>query len=154
MLKVAIVDDDKRLAHKTEEYLLSYQKNTIETEVYFSPVKLLKAMEENTYDIYVLDIEMPDMNGVELATAIRERDQQAMIIFLTSHTGYMKDVFKVHTFDYLVKPVTQEKVHELLERALNYLNQDTFTIRFNARTRTIPQMNIFYIEKKVRKVYI
>ena len=53
-----------------------------------------------TYDIYILDIEMQGMNGLELAKTIRTNEPNALIIFLTSYSEYVFDVFEVITFDF------------------------------------------------------
>lgn len=62
------------------------------------------ANDDNQYQLYIFDIEMSGMNGLELAAEIRKRDKKALFVFITSFSHYMKDVFDVVTFDFISKP--------------------------------------------------
>ena len=59
---------------------------------------------EQKPDMYILDIEMPGMDGLAVAKQIRETDSKALLVFLTSYTKYMPSVFEVVTFDFIPKP--------------------------------------------------
>lgn len=69
-------------------------------QVYFSSEELLEYQKKygETYNLYIFDIEMPGMNGLDLATEIRRLDTKALFVFLTSYTEYAMDVFKLITF--------------------------------------------------------
>ena len=58
------------------------------------------------YDVFILDIEMQGMNGLELAQKIREKDSNCLIIFLTNYSQYVFSVFEVITFDFLPKQLS------------------------------------------------
>ena len=96
----------------------------VEYAFFHTPQELLAASfgEGQNPDIYILDIEMPRMNGLEVAKAIRTRDSKALIVFLTSHVKYMPDVFEVVTFDFISKPITEERLRALLDKAEIYLD--------------------------------
>lgn len=66
-------------------------------------------------DTAFLDIEMPEMNGVELAKRIIQRYPQCNIIFLMGHTEYMLSSFDIHSSGYLVKPFSSDMVRDVLE---------------------------------------
>jgi two-component system LytT family response regulator len=68
--------------------------------------------------IVFLDVEMPNMTGVECATKIMDMNPQTKIIFATAHEEYMPEAFKVYAFDYLVKPFKIERVYQSLNRIL------------------------------------
>ena len=55
--------------------------------------------DKENYHLYIFDIEMPDMNGLELAKEVRKRDAKALFVFLTSYTRYVMEVFEVITFE-------------------------------------------------------
>jgi len=75
------------------------------------------------FDLYLLDILMPHLKGVELAGRIRERNEAAEIIFLTSSPEYALDAFDVAACGYLLKPVNQEKFDKVLLSAAHRLTQ-------------------------------
>ncbi|WP_279403862.1 LytR/AlgR family response regulator transcription factor [Secundilactobacillus kimchicus] len=58
---------------------------------------------------FILDIELPSSSGINVAKEIRKHNLNVPIIFLTNFSEYMEDVFQVQTFDYILKPVTEEK---------------------------------------------
>ena len=68
-------------------------------------------------NVVFLDVEMPEMTGVECARAIQDMDPSIIIIFATAHDTYMGDAFEVYAFDYLVKPFKVDRVIQTLERA-------------------------------------
>ena len=72
-------------------------------------------------DVVFLDVEMPEMTGVECARVIQDMNPAILLIFATAHEGYMGDAFEVYAFDYLVKPFKVERVMQTLERARNLL---------------------------------
>ena len=74
--------------------------------MYFTAKELLKHVIDDgeMYHLYIFDIEMPEMNGLQLAKEIRKIDAKALFVFLTGYTQYVMDVFEVITFDYISKP--------------------------------------------------
>lgn len=73
--------------------------------------------------IFLLDIEMPGMNGVELARQIRQRNAQAQIVFITGYSEYMAIGYDVEALHYLVKPIESEKLYAVLDRAVARLQR-------------------------------
>lgn len=120
-LRVLIADDDsgmrmilRRLIEKAESFTLAGEavdgKQAIELAETLRP------------DVVFLDVEMPEMTGVECARVIQDMNPAILLIFATAHEGYMGDAFEVYAFDYLVKPFKVERVMQTLERARNLLN--------------------------------
>lgn len=75
----------------------------------------LDFLEENYINVAFLDIDMPDMNGLELARAIKEINPQTSIVFTTGFSKFALEAFKVHASGYLMKPVTKEALVKELE---------------------------------------
>ena len=75
-------------------------------------------LENRTADIALLDIDLPDMNGLELAARIKEMSPDTAIVFLTGYSQYAVDAFAVHAVGYLLKPVGQEKLADTVAWAL------------------------------------
>ena len=83
-----------------------------------SGAEALRWMEENRCGIALLDICMPDMDGLVLARHIREMDPDTRIIFVTNHPEYAVDAFRLHVTGYLLKPVTADRLLEEVGYAL------------------------------------
>ena len=111
MLKVLIVDDEmlirKRLRYGFEWEELGF---IIEGEAE-DGAKALEMMMENKYDVAIVDIAMPGLNGVELTKELRNRQCNTEIIFLTGHSDfqYAKQAITYGVFDYILKPINEDE---------------------------------------------
>ena len=121
-LRVLIADDDigmrtimRKIVDKVEDYVLVAEAGDGKTA--------LELVEKLKPDVVFLDVEMPEMTGVECARAIQDMDPGVIIIFATAHDTYMGDAFEVYAFDYLIKPFKVERVIQTLERARERLFQ-------------------------------
>lgn len=156
MLKVAICDDIPVIAEVIENLILEYDSSLFEIDVFNNPFRLIEFLKTNTYDLFILDIEYADITGIEIAEAIREENFTCPIIFITCFNEYMERAFKVNTFDYILKPVTKDKLYPALNRTIKYLNLDDskFTFTFNKVFYSLPHSEIIYFEKNKRRVLI
>lgn len=158
MIKIAICDDSKVDVEQMETVLDTLGHYQIYYDVYFSAAELLEcvAMHREEYHLYIFDIEMPHMTGLELAKEIRKNDTNALFVFLTAYDKYVMDVFKVVTFDYISKPITTEKLEAVLFRAIEHLEitRQDFVFHFRKSQFRVSCNNILYIEKKGRQAVI
>ena len=108
-MKVICVDDEKLLAdHVTK---LCRALPMVEEAVSFSrPLQALEWMEEHRADLALLDIDMPGMNGMELAARIKQKYPETSILFLTGYSQYALDAFRLHVNGYLLKPVDPDRL--------------------------------------------
>lgn len=106
-MRIAICDDNMNYINIIENYIDKFKKTAVECDAYISGEELVYAYRENEerYDVIFLDMEMEQLNGIETANHIREFDEHVIIVFVTSHTEYMRDSFKCAPFRFLVKPV-------------------------------------------------
>lgn len=112
MFKLCVCDDQpvalecvKVLA---EQFDKEHPELALRVQAFDSPYDLLDALEkQGGFDMYMLDIIMPHMTGMELARLVRKRDGSAAIVFLTSSREYALDAFSVGAAGYLLKPVEQ-----------------------------------------------
>jgi Response regulator containing CheY-like receiver and SARP domains len=115
MIKAVIVDDELpslgRLSKLLEDSGLAeiYAKFT-------SPLEALEYLKENVADAVFLDIEMPDMDGIELAGRIVDLRENISVVFVTAYNQYAVEAFRLNALDYLMKPVSAERLGETLER--------------------------------------
>ena len=123
-MRVIICDDDQQVVERIRRYTLRMIDYAVDYSFYTRPEELLKECEstEKKADLYILDIEMPGIDGLAVAKQIRKNDSRALIVFLTSFTKYMPSVFEVVTFDFIPKPITEERLRLLFEKTGNFLH--------------------------------
>lgn len=123
-MKVAICDDEKTCRAQVLDIATDYAEQRKDKHVVFDvfcqPEALLDAVHQNNiYDIYILDIVMPGMNGIALGKALREAGVEGKIIYLTSSEEYALDSFKVRAFHYLLKPIEHNSFFEVMDEAVS-----------------------------------
>lgn len=160
-LKVIICDDCGRTRDVLKRYLeiLKIREIEIIGEVQ-DGVELINICKETFTDIILLDIDMPDISGIDAAKKIVEFAPDTAFIFITGHTSYAVESFEVYPVDYILKPVSIERLENSLKRIINLkisnLNKSNKTIsfNFNHENYTIEQNSILFIEKVGRKTVI
>ena len=163
MIRIAICDDEAN----TSAYLSSLiraQACPCEIVEYASAGDCLADTQE--IDLLFLDIELttdrPGLDGMALAGQIRERTTgtQPVIIFVTGYERYVFDAFDVGAFQYLLKPVNEEKFAQVFARAVEQIaaNRENpqkgrvLTLQSANTSKTVPLDSIYYIESSNHKV--
>ena len=123
-MKIAICDDDSRCLEHVLDLLHDYDEeckdHTLEPVRFSSPEELLTTTKQGVfYDIYLLDIMMPHINGIQLGEALRATGSEGKIIYLTSSKEYALDSFRIRAFHYLIKPVEKAPFFQVLDEALH-----------------------------------
>ena len=107
VIHVAIVEDEEHPAQLLQHYLdrFSEENNIVFQTVHFSSPVLLLERYRADWDIIFMDIDMPDINGMEAARRLRLLDQKVILIFVTNLAQYALQGYEVSAMDYLLKPV-------------------------------------------------
>ena len=119
MFRIAVCDDQTQICRtiigKLNRYRVQHGLNQEEWEIkaFASGVKVLE--EEESFDLYFLDLEMPELDGIVVAERLRKKWKECTIIILTSYTERMKEGYKVHAFRYMTKPLSAEELAEGLD---------------------------------------
>ena len=126
--RVAIVDDSTTDAEFVQDILNSWanQRQTdIQAEVFPSSESFLfRYAEDKDWDILLLDIEMEKMDGVTMAKRVRKDNEAVQIVFITGYSDYIAEGYEVAALHYLLKPVNQDKLLSVLDRALEKRKQE------------------------------
>ena len=121
-IKIAICDDACKFLDCVEEMLKQYLSDngiSAQADLFRIPLELIDAIEKGMrYDIYLLDIYMPGISGMSIATELRSRDIKSPIIFLTSSTDHALEAFGVDATHYLLKPYTKEIFRAAMDKAM------------------------------------
>ena len=153
-MRIAYCEDEPAQAALVRAMILQWaesRKITAEVILYESAEEFLFKNEVFAYDIVFLDIAMRQMNGVELARAIRRKDRALPIAFLTADRTFAIEGYELHAVRYLLKPVAMEKLGSLLDELLETAEadaQDTdcITVGEKGAVRKISESSICYIE--------
>ena len=110
--------------------------------------------DKKDYDILLLDVEMGEMDGVALAKKIRKENETVQIVFITGYSDYIAEGYEVAALHYLMKPVKQEKVFEVLNRAAEKIqkNETVLCLESGGEMIRMPLYQIRYVD--VDKNYI
>lgn len=151
MLRVGIIDDDAGDTERLKAALLRYEKETGEKLdiVCFDDGAKLIGNYKKGLDVLFLDIEMPGVDGMSLATKIREADENVAIIFVTNFSGYAVEGYRVNAMDYFLKPVTYGGVRFRMEQVRMRAEERLPVIMFTTPGGEIKRMatsRIYYIE--------
>lgn len=115
-MNVICVDDEKPILENFKSKVKDIPEN-IHLELFQSPKAALEWVELHPTDVAFVDMEMPQMNGIELATELKKLDRDIRIIFVTAYEQYALDAFRVDALGYLLKPYTKEEIRHELEKA-------------------------------------
>jgi two-component system LytT family response regulator len=111
-----VVADDEPIGRQRLVRLLQAEPETDVVAACADGEEAVEAIREHVPDVVLLDIQMPQLDGFEVVAALGDAHQPA-VIFVTAHDQYAVRAFEVHAFDYLLKPVDQERLHQAIGRA-------------------------------------
>ena len=122
MIKIAICDDEELFRSEMEKFVSVYGNESdteIEIDTYESASQMVKEIHDSgkRYDILFTDIEMPGLDGMEAAMALREMGETAEICFVTSHGAYALNSYQVDAVGYIMKPIKYTEVKRAIDRA-------------------------------------
>lgn len=156
-MKIAIVEDNELHQKVILENLRSidYEK-CYEILVFNDASSFLFEFEDTTFDALLLDIEMPDMNGVELAAKVRSIDADIPIAFITGEKDYVFEGYMVEAIGYLLKPVESKSLQDLMKRIerKTVVREPVVLIKNQDGIESVKQSAILYIESNDHKTEV
>ncbi len=152
MINITICDDEtieRRYLKKLVHGWAKEQGHFLCVKTFESGESFLFDYEENKeVDILLLDIQMKEIDGVSLAKKLRETNSEVQIIFITGITEFISEGYEVSALHYLLKPVKEEKLFEVLTKAVEKLGQadKSMVLNINKENVIITLKDIKYIE--------
>ena len=159
MIRVAVAEDELNtfeLIHTFLERYASEKQLKIEV-VHFSNGFEITDSYKPEYDIILMDVDMPLLNGIDAARKIRAMDPSVIIVFITNLSQYAIQGYSVQAFDYILKPLSYFPFSEFFGRAVSRLhsqeNTPYFTIHLKDGLRKTAIRDIYYIEINNHTLY-
>lgn len=151
MLNFVICDDNVNVTKTLRKFLDAlFIEHTIEAKIALctsNPNDVLKFAESNQIDIAILDVDLKSTkNGVDVAIELRKNNKNLYIIFLTGYMDYVFESLKTKIFDYLLKPITYEKLEDCILRLVGDIKGKNYYVCLNNRI-TVNQNDIVFVEK-------
>ena len=152
MYRIAICDDEKSSAacavELLEKYKNAHPKIEMSVDVFYTSLDLLDASEKRPFDIYLLDIYIDKLNGIEIADTLRKNNDGAEIIFMTSSNAFYKEAFRIHAAHYLEKPILEPDFFDAMDRVCTVEDIHYLTVRESGEVSKINIDDILYIESE------
>lgn len=158
-MKIAIVDDNATFAKQTEEitkYFFDESQLKAEIEVFSDGAYVMLNIDERkNYDIYLLAVQMPQLEGFKVAERIRLWDKKARIVFISSYEQYAIAGYQYRASGYILKDSCEEQLPKVLADIVSEAAQDGeeyYLIQNEQRYERFPVKNILYLKKEGKNV--
>ena len=158
--KIVICDDEQNQIEYITSIVASWsahEGHSCEIRTFASAEAFLFEYEEDkAYDILLLDVEMKNMNGIELAKRIRKDNNRAEIIFITSHFEFVGEGYEVDALHYLIKPISADKLTQVLTKAAEKLSVEPSSVVIFCGCETVKlyEADILYVESFLHYIVI
>lgn len=153
MINVAIVEDEEREARTLERYVERYAKERsveIQASLFSDGLGFLDSMRRMTYDIVLMDIQMPLIDGMSAARRMREQDHTAVLMFVTNMVQYAVEGYEVEASAFIVKPVSYPdfsfKFEKAVATALRNGQGGSIVLMSGSKVKRIRVSDILYAE--------
>ena len=157
-IRVGVAEDDPAACQTILDYLNRYQREESERFIVsaFGDGSELVSSYTPIYDILLLDIEMPGMNGIYVGNELKKANRNVIVFVVTSYSEYLDEAMRFHVFRYLSKPLDKQRFFRNLKDALAYYNSITLKIPVETKQAvySFPASQIIAIEAQGRKVIV
>ncbi len=149
-MRIAIVDDIKEFRESTGKAVYDWAKakhEVVSIKGFKSGESFLAALNEESFDLVLMDIYMDGLTGIEAAEKLRQISLDTILIFMTTSADHMADAFPCRAFDYIMKPVDPVRFHKALDEALKVIpeNKPFLTITVDKQDINIIVSDIMYV---------
>lgn len=158
-MKLAIVEDEETEKDRLVGFLKKVeQEKEISFDIdYFEDASKFLYSYKGGYDVVLMDIEMPGINGLDAARELRKKDDDIFIVFVTNMKQFASKGYEVSAIDFIIKPTTYYGIESCMEKILRIKSQridKKINIKTNDGIRIISLSSIVYIEVLHHKVYV
>lgn len=158
MYRIAIVEDELVFRKQLQTYLKQYEEENgvaFRVSVFEDGADILKDY-KNEYDVILLDIQMPKVNGMDAAEQIREKDEDVVLMFITNMAHYAIRGYSVGALDFVMKPITYYTFSMKMKRALKRVQKrekKPLVLYLADGIKTLDVKQIYYVEVQNRMLH-
>mgnify|MGYP005775089219 CR=1 FL=1 len=151
MISVAIVEDEQNAVDRLKLFFERFEKEHDEffQLTHFVSAELFLSAKQGIYDIVLMDIELPGINGMKASEYMRKHGDRTVLIFVTNMAQYAIKGYEVDALDFIVKPVVWPSFELKLQKALRHVrmseNRSVF-VSTKSGMRKLPLSAIYYVE--------
>lgn len=152
-MRIAIVEDEAIYAEKLQEYLRQYSRDfgqELEVSSFPDGISFLNSF-KGQFDLILLDVSMPVIDGMETAKRIRNTDSNVVILFVTNLAQYAIRGYEVDAMDYILKPISYFAFSQRLNRAISRVKSRAkhfLVITVKGGTQKLDVDSIYYVESQ------
>jgi len=146
-MNIYICDDEERIVQNLAALAKECCPNS-HVECFFSGAELIKTLSEKICDILLLDIDMPGMDGMEIASRLGQLNKEPLLIFVTSHDELVYESFQYHPYGFVRKRFYKEELPKLLKDCVKELERENkhFSFRTDGKDVRLLLPEIYYFE--------
>ena len=158
VLRVGVCDDEKVIYSEMNKYITFYSEQrriAVKTKYYQSGIELIENKDIADLDILFLDIDMPELDGIETAYQLNKFMKNCKIVMLTSKTERFKEAFKIGAFRFVTKPIEQQEVFDAIDDVRDrMIGNKELTLFRDGKNYIIQQKDILYVMMDKTSAYI
>lgn len=159
MIRIAIVEDEPAVAKQLSEYVkrcCEENGQDVDVVIFTDGIEITEDYRA-VWDIILMDIEMPHMDGMRAAQYIRKRDSAVVLIFITNMARFAIKGYEVDAMDFVLKPVKYAQLAVKLKKAMNIACQykrHYLLVKTEGMDKRVPVADILYIEVMNHRLHI
>lgn len=160
MLKIAVLDDEQIFHERIERKLYSFYERIhliVNVDCYSSGKALMYEVDDGKYyDIYLLDIDLPDMSGIDLGRILREKSPYCYIVFLTAYPQYAIEGYSAKAYQYILKDEWEKKLDITLgniQKEIQSRMEPSYRIMVSTKLEKVPVKVFIICIKMGRTLY-
>lgn len=153
-MKIALCEDEQKYIKSLSEIISAYhtpEGNAITWDIFDNAMDLVDSAKKTEYDAILLDIILPGLSGMDAARDIRRMNKSVPIVFMTNSREFAVESYRVHAFDYLMKPISRDDIFRVLNDIYGLRRsqkQDGFAVTFAKGAYVIEYDQLIFLEIK------